>query len=768
MLLALAALSGAETTQSTDILIGGQKVGQSVWVERPDGSFKSDMSLSVQGVSIESHLTGTIKEGKLIECDLTEASGANKGHLIWKDGKLTAFRNDKEQFKDKELPYADKPFMSSFHLQMWKTLWNALAKPGASNEVELVDLSSFSTFKAKFTRRDVTVQLGSGPKKIAILSTTAEGIGLDLAFDEDGNPLGMNVPVQSAQFILEGYEGVFVDPLSKYPELSQPTFKVKEMNGVDAPMRDGVKLVADIAVPESQGKYPTILIRTPYGRAVSMLTAEWYAKRGYAVMCQDVRGRGDSDGEWDPLVNERKDGKDTIDWITEQTWSDGKVGMIGGSYLGYVQWAAATSGDPALKCIVPQVSPPPPVDNFPWDHGAFMLLPDIWWCRVVKDKNSDVQGAFANLGNLDAMKTLPIGKVDDAYFGETIPFFDRWISRGTLASWGDVFTLADVAKVKIPVLSVSGVWDGDGVGTMEHWAALRAAKGTQWVVFGPWSHLFDTFSKYGDVDYGPDAVMELDSTYLRFFDTYLKGKSVSFDKVPRVQFFVTGANKWVDGPDWPLPSAKPVTYYLGGGKASGADPQGTLTSKIGTGKDSYVYDPNHVAFDEKEVHVDPTGSSTVFPKEAIGQGTLVYRTSPFDSATTLAGPMNVELYITTSAKDATFHVQVLDQDADGTYRMIALLGTARATYHDGKFSPLVPGKAYKVTVEPWWFAHEFEKGHRLAILVFSDSFPQFARNPGTGEPDWEATKLVRAVHSVWKDKVHPSHITLWRIPNPSN
>src|SRR5262249_52028643 len=144
----------------------------------------------------------------------------------------------------------------------------------------------------------------------------------------------------------------------KYKELSQPTFAVKVEKGIKIPMRDGVNLVHDMARPAVEGKYPTILIRTPYGRTGSMADGEWWAKRGYVLIAQDVRGREDSDGDWDPFVAERKDGKDTIDWIAKQPWSDGKVGMIGGSYLGYVQWAAAVEHPAALKCIIPQVSPP--------------------------------------------------------------------------------------------------------------------------------------------------------------------------------------------------------------------------------------------------------------------------------------------------------------------------------------------------------------------------------------------------------------------------
>lgn len=763
LLASLAAVVFAQA-ETTDILIGGSIVGKSVWEEQKDGSFKSDMSLSIQGITIESSLSGRFKEGILVEFDLTESRGATKGRTLWKGGKLSAWQGEKEVLKEKEFKIKNKSFFTSYHIQMWKTVWNELEEKVGNNELEVINLSSFSPLKVKFERRDVTVQLASDPQKVTILRTDVGGVGIEAAFDENGKPLGMNVPVQSAQFVLQGYSGVFVDPLSNFPELSQPTFKINTMTRVRTPMRDGVKLMSEIARPDVEGKYPTILIRTPYGRKASMLTTEWYAKRGYIVMVQDVRGRGGSDGQWDPLVNEKADGKDTLDWIISQPWSDGNVGMIGGSYLGYVQWAAASTGHPALKCIIPQVSPPPPNDNFPWDHGAFMLLPNIWWSRVVMERDANTLGAFENLKNLDALKTLPVGLVDDKFFGRSVPFFDHWIKRTMLSDWKDVFTLEDVRKVQIPVMHISGVWDGDGVGTMEHWAERRKGGGNQWVVFGPWTHLFNISTKMGDVNYGSESVLELDSTYLRFFDSFLKEKEINQEKQPRVKFFVTGLNKWIEGTDWPLPTAKQVTYYLGGGNAVGSSPQGTLTAKIGSGKDSYIYDPNNVDFKEKEIEINPSGGSIKFGKERLGKGTLIYQSAPLEQTTVFAGPATIELYITTSAKDATFHAMVLDVDEKGEYTLAGLPGTMRATHREGKIVSLVPGKGYKVTIEPWWFAREFAKGHRLAIMVYSDAFPQFARNPGTGEPEWKAMKYVKATHSIWKDKNHPSKVTLWTIP----
>lgn len=763
--LALMAAIASSQTLVTDITMGGKSIGSNTYETLDKGQFSSVTHIEVAGTKIDSELKGVLKDGMLTEIDITESIAKNSGRAVWKDGKLTAYRNGTLVVKDQDLDITSTAYFGSYHPQLARSIFTTLAKKGGAGELDVLNLSSMGILKMKFER---TTRLADGPSgkfNVVVFKTEVTGIGFELAFKEDGSPIGMNIPVQNAVFALKGYEGAFVDPLSKYPELSKPEFKVETLKRVKMKTSDGVQLMADVLKPVGTGKYPTVLIRTPYGRAASALTSEWLARRGYAVVCQDVRGKGGSNGEWDPLVHEKADGKDTLDWIVDQPWSNGNVGMIGGSYLGYVQWAAASSHHPALKCIIPQVSPPPPDSNFPWDHGNLMLLSDLWWCRVVMDQQSDMTGIFDQMTNLEALKTLPLDKVDDGFFNKDIPFFDKWLKRPTIGDWKDVFTMNDVKNVKIPVLHVSGVWDGDGVGTMMHWQAVREGGGNQWVVFGPWNHLFNTRSSMGDVDYGPDSVLELDSVYLRFFDTYLKGRDVSLEKQPRVRFFETGSNKWIETSNWPMPGAEQTTLYLGGANAVGSSGSGALTSKPASGRDIYVYDPNHVRFEAKKMDIDPAGGTTKINLASLGKSALVYRSVAFTSDTSVAGPVKVRLAVSSSAKDASFHVLLCDQDLNGETRLICMTGSARATYVDGHMEPLKPGEIREVTVEPWWFAHRFAKGHKLVLIVQSDMFPQFARNPGTGEPDWKATKLVKARQSVWKSKDHPSTVTYYTLPD---
>lgn len=738
-----------------DIYYGGTKAGESIAEISADGKVNSKMNLKIGSITVTSAMSGLIKKGILTECESETNQAGNVTKVSWKNDKFTFVSGGKVAMKDSPYKASLTTAFSIFHPILNSLLWSGMNGTAAKKKTLFVD--SFAELDVEFKGRSQTVTVGGKPLAVQLWSGDIGTTKIEIAFSTDGKSLGVDVPSQKISWVLHGYDGIFVDPLAKYPELSQPTHQVVTERRVRMTTRDGVKLMADITRPNDDKKYPTILIRTPYGRAASLGGEDWYAKRGYVVVSQDVRGRGGSDGEWDPLVHERADGKDTLDWIVAQPWSDGKVGMIGGSYLGYVQWAVASTGHPALKCIIPQVSPPQPDMNFPWDHGSFMLLGDLWWCRVVKDRSSTTANAFAPLTNLNALKSLPLTTADDKFFGEDIPFFDRWLKRPKLSDWGDVFTTQDVAKVNIPALHVSGTWDGDGIGTAMHWSARKGKK--DWLVFGPWTHLFNSSHKFGDQEYGAHGIIELEPLYLRFFDTWLKDRTVKLDEEPRVQFFATGSNKWIQTSDWPMPGAQLKTYYL----SSGA-PYGKLGSAPGSRGDSYVYNPMQTQFKASEVNVDVTGTTTVVPYLKQGDKSLTYRTEPFKETVTLAGSTTLELYISSTAKDATFNALVIDEDEKGVARYVGLPGTQRATYVDGQYKLLTPGKVVKVTIEPWWFAHEFKAGHRLVVVVNSDAYPRFARNPGTGEPDWKAKMLITATHTIWSTKKYPSKLTIWQLP----
>lgn len=713
-------------------------------------------------VTLESALILTVKNGKIVNWKLSESDGKSNGVISYQNGKLSITSNGKETVKDKPIQLSQVLF-SNWHPVLWNTLLPA-AKNATNGKFKLTPINALTEIEVTGFIKEEQATVPSGKAVLEFLNINLAGINLRIAY-ENGLARGLYVPVQNAKFITEGYEEVFIDPLLKYKELSQPTYKTVTEQKVETPLSDGVKLVSTIVRPNDSEKHPAILVRTPYGRSSSaFLEGEMYASRGYVYICQDVRGTGDSDGRFDPLNTEVRDGKDTLDWIQNQPWSNGKVGMIGASYGGYVQWAAAVNHHPALKCIIPQVSPPEPTRNFPYDNGELMLMMSLWWARIVADKKADLSTANQPIAGSHLMAKLPISTVDNFVLKRNVDFFDNWITRDTPEKWKGAFTTKQVATVQIPVLHVSGTFDGDGVGTQIHWQTLRAAnKKNQWLIFGPWEHAFNTKDEFGGEKFGSQSILELNSVYLRFFDTFLKDKQVNWDSQPKVRFFATGSNKWILANDWPLPEAKQVKFYLGKGNAKQAKASLSGTPPPAS-KDSYLYNPNKHGKDKKSISVAESDTSVTL--EQLKADGLVYRTEPMMEPTTYAGTAQVHLEFSTTAKDASFYAILFDEDPNGKLRVIAMPGKQRATYINEKYQILTPNKPYSVTVEPWWFCRTFKKGHRLVLFVTSDSFPGYARNPGTGESIARATKLINATHTIYKGGDKASFLRLWKLPNP--
>ena len=384
---------------------------------------------------------------------------------------------------------------------------------------------------------------------------------------DDGKVYLADVPSQQAAYVRAGFE-VLRQTEEKDPLISKPTHKVKVERGVGVPMRDGVKLSTDLYRPEGDGKYPVILIRTPYKKEMQELDGMYYARRGYVVAVQDVRGRFASPGEWEPFVHEPDDGYDAVEWLAARPWSTGKVGMIGGSYVGWVQWWAASRKPPHLAAIIPNVSPPDPFYNMPYDHGVFFQWAAIWWADVLATAaTADLSGAAMEktfereYGQI--LRALPVIDVDKKVFGKENPFWRKWIDHPTDDDyWAKIRFHDKLADVKIPVFHQSGWFDGDGIGSKLNYLAMaKHGHPHQKLVLGPWGHTDKATRSHGGHDFGPEATPDLPRAYLRWFDKWLKGVENGIDKEPLVSLFVMNSNTWAHGPTYPLPETKFEKWY---------------------------------------------------------------------------------------------------------------------------------------------------------------------------------------------------------------
>ncbi len=744
----------------------GTKSGSHSFTRNPDGTFSSNSKLELGTVTIVGEISGKFDGTRLVELTNELTTPGGKGKVVLKDGKLTVSQGTTSRSVD--MPYKGDHYFANFYPELLAGTLRAVdfsKKQSQTVESFIVDGGSVISLKI-LPEQEKTTKAGIA----RLYRLTVTGIDVEYATDSNGNVVSMDVPAQKIRMVQEGWESLYIDPLAAYPELSQPTHKVVSEPSQNMKMRDGVTLVGDVYRPAEPGKYPVVLTRTPYGRGAAGVDGQFYASRGYVFVSQDCRGRGSSGGEWDPFVNEAKDGADTIGWIAKQPWCDGNVGMIGGSYGGLVQWAAATEKPAALKCIVPQVSPPDAMYNIPYDFGVFFLYGDVWWGKIVMGKDADMSNLRTPMENLAALKTLPLSKVDDALSDTAFLFYDKWLERDGSAKWPGYNYQSTLGKVEIPALHISGWWDGDGIGTKLNWEAMRAAgRKNQWLIYGPWTHAFNTTSRLGDIDYGPTAILELDSLYLRWFDTWLKGKSVGLERVPHVQAFVTGANKWIKQEDWPSATSTEKKLFLAAdAPANGRTSRGQLLDQPAASQepDRYSFNPANDEIPEGLGDNDVDNASTVakFGKES--NESLLYKTAPLPKAMAIGGPISLHLTFSTTARDTDLYGTLVDIDEKGVMRVIGRGGKIRGSYLGGfdKPRPLTPGKIYTADIQFWDVAHEFAKGHRLGVFIVGSEFPVYARNLGTGEPIKDATRMVVQSQTVYHDAAHPSFLkfrVLW-------
>lgn len=564
-----------------------------------------------------------------------------------------------------------------------------------------------------------------------------------------------------------------------------------ETRGHKATMRDGIHLSVDVYRPAAEGRYPAILIHNPYNNNSPGWTARarWFARRGYAVAVSDVRGRFDSEGDWDPFGAQHKtDGYDLVEWVATQPWCLGKVGMTGPSYMGWTQWWTATQGPPSLKAFVPEVAPPDAFANAPYQDGVLVGWTMDWAAmmsgRVTQTAGDGAYSGFTPSRERDGLK-LPYVDLNRRRGALDAPWFDTWMrdNLSTSSYWKGIAyqTEEGYRKVSAPSLAVTGWFDANHPGSPMNYLGVKKYGATPEarrprLVIGPWAHGFNAGRKLLDTDFGPDAVIDWNGYVCRWFDHYLKGEANGVENDPPVFVFVMGRNRWHAAKDWPLPQTKWTKYYLhGNGKANSLHGDGTLSATPPGDEpaDSYIYDPAQPTRSPPTAngHIDGPWDTR---KAAEGGDVLVYTTPPLQEEVEVTGPVEAKLFAATSAKDTDWMVRLIDVRPDG-YAALLCDGVIRARGRDPKnsgaftaarLSEIEPGRAYEYTIRFWrGTGMVFGKGHRIRIEVSSSYFPYYLRNPnGGGDNVALQTELVVARQTVYHDAARPSHVVLPVIP----
>lgn len=551
---------------------------------------------------------------------------------------------------------------------------------------------------------------------------------------------------------------------------------------VAVPMRDGVTLRADVWLPKAEGRFPTLVYRTPYGKqfaAKEWTTFDKAVAHGYAVVIQDVRGRYASDGEFVPYQNEGKDGYDTIEWAAKQAWSDGSVGTFGLSYPGAVQWLAAVETPPHLKAMVPAMTYSTP-RNFFYSGGLFDGSWLEWtWMNIAPDsrKRKNLVGPKTYEEARATWKAeheriegfLPLMNLPD--LKEAAPFYYQWLAHPPADDWWDWAELRNkYDRVHCAVLNFSGWYDEaygpDGATT--NFNGLLAAR-KDWkepatrTIIGPWTHGGEDEQKSGEREFGPTAPVDYDRLILRWMDHYVRGDENGVETEAPVRIFVMGKNEWRDEKAWPIIRAEERTYYLAA--ESGAARAGTLSTRriaMKSTASTLVSDPAHPVTDAYTAY-----GAHDYRDLAGRKDVLMFDSEAMPEDTEVTGPIHAEIYVSADVKDFDLWVRLLDVTPDGTAfnLMSPGLDELRASYRDETVQPKLvePEKVYRLELNRMLTSNTFLKGHRIRVQISGAFYPHFSRNLQTGESEIYSAEMKMGHLTIHHDAGHASRIVLQRV-----
>jgi len=574
----------------------------------------------------------------------------------------------------------------------------------------------------------------------------------------------------------------FVAVLLAVPvRLAAQTYDVTVDRGVLAKMRDGITLRADVYRPKADGKFPVLLQRSPYDKQNSAAFGWRGAARGYVVIIQDVRGRFTSEGDFYTFKNEINDGYDTVEWAAALPYSNGKVGMFGGSYVGATQFLAAIASPPHLAGIAPHVTASNYHDGWTYQGGALEQWFDESWATGLT-QNTLYRSAQDHSNALDWKNVLPLTTYPMLTLPEPkslAPYFQDWLAHPSYDDyWKRISIEEHYSQIQVPVFTIAAWYDIFQGGSLRNYQLLKTQAGTDaarngqklLVEIGGHAGGADQ-RKIGEVDFGPDAPHDFDAIVLDWYDVILKGKPAQTGSKP-VRIFVMGKNAWRDEDDWPLARARSTSYFLHShGSANSASGDGSLdtTTPSSESRDSYTYDPANpvptiggpLCCDAQHLAPGPRDQRPVEDRKDV----LVYSTPAFAQDTEVTGPITLDLYAATSAVDTDFTGKLVDVWPNGFVQNLTE-GILRLRYRNSQETPEAakPGEIYHLKIDLWSTSNVFLAGHRLRLEISSSNFPRFDRNLNTDEEQAHATHMISATNAIYHDRAHPSALILPMIP----
>jgi putative CocE/NonD family hydrolase len=571
--------------------------------------------------------------------------------------------------------------------------------------------------------------------------------------------------------------------------LSKQIYPFVKFRMYQIPMQDGVKLSAAVWTPEvDDQKFPVVLIATPYNKLDedNIASAVFFAQRGYAFVAYDLRGRYDSEG-YAYLYGEQ-DGKDLNaiqTWVAEQPWSTGKIGMFGGSYLGFIQWEGALHQNAHLTALIPEVSPDDHYDNV-YPSGAFQLsnsLDFLWFCcggrtnTPTEVMNWEKWYTQLPIKNMDAYAGIQNAKL----WHDLVSHPDRddyWPGAGERIAPGKIGP-GKYNQVKVPTFNISGWFDQVSQATINNYLGMAnygpaELRSSHKLMMGPWTHDGQFQTHEGDLTFPNQAAPNGLEWRVRWFDHWLKRIDNGFDKEPPIYIYVMGIDRWRNECEWPLKRTRFTKFFLhSDGQANSLYGNGRL-DEVAPGKelnDEFSYDParpvptlgGNIASQPKYI-AGPYDQTKIEMRSDV----LVYTTPPLKEDIEVTGPVILHLFASTDRTDTDFTGKIVDVHPNG-YAEILLEGVIRGRYWKSfkEQTLLTPNKVYEFYVDLWSTSNVFLKGHRIRIEVSSSNFPKYDRNPNTGHKFGEDSEILIAHQKVLHQADRASYVSLPMIPSGS-
>jgi uncharacterized protein len=586
-------------------------------------------------------------------------------------------------------------------------------------------------------------------------------------------------------------KGPSPEPKSEASPTSPPTTDYDTRWGVKIPMRDKVELNATLYFPKtpdgSVPKTPVIFTLTPYISDSYHPRAAYFASHGYVFALVDVRGRGNSAGEFEPFAQEPHDGRDVVEWLAQQPFCDGKVAMWGGSYAGFDQWATAKELPPHLATIVPAAAAHPPLDYPSLDNVGEMY--DMQWFTFTSGKAGQASlfgdSKFWRTKFLDAYKKHIAFKTFDSFVGNPSVNFQRILKHPTADAYYDAMvpTVDQFKKLTLPILTITGQYDGDELGAMtfyrDHIAnAAPEVRAKHFLIIGPWDHA-GTRTPTDDVEgvkFGKDSLLDLNDLHRQWYDWTMKnGAKPAFLKNQVAYYVIAAGNNGANG-EWKYADnyaaliANPKTFYFDSknGDANGVFRTGILIeTKPANGADKFVYDPLDTSRGEEVEGIEPNEKTAGLDQKlplSVGNDGLVYHTEALQEERPVVGCPSVTLWVSIDTPDVDLEADLYEIQPDGT--SIALWSDIRRLrYRESlREAKLVkPGEIVKCDFNPGLFvARNLMKGSRLRLVVTAVNSIFWQKNYCAGGVVADETgKDARTCHvQVYHDTQHASAIDL--------